>query len=288
MKTCVSSYSFSQYLNRKDMTLPDVIKTASEIGFNAVEFIGFNEELSLAQRIDIAKKLKNIAGDYGIEIPAYLISSNLYKRKSDFDREFDRIKGELEIADALGVSLLRHDETFDKPGIHKKGKSFGLMLPLLVENTLKITEYACGCGIKTCTENHGFTCQDSYRMEQLYNSVNNSNFGLLVDIGNFACVDEDSAMAVSRLAPYAFHVHAKDFFIYPYNSDEKGMLTTRGGSIIDGAAVGTGDIPVERCIKILSLAEYDGFVSIEYEGKEDCIEGIKTGYKNLKSYIEKY
>ncbi len=284
MKTCVSSYSFSQYLNRGDMTLFDCIKKASEIGFDAIEFIGFDEELSLAERISLAKELKSTANDCGIQIPAYLIGSNLFK--SNFDKEFDRIKGEIEIADALGVSLFRHDETFEKPGINKKGKSFGLMLPTLVENTLKVTEYACGCGIKTCTENHGFTCQDSYRMEQLYNSVNNRNFGLLIDIGNFICVDEDSATAVSRLAPYALHAHAKDFLVYPYNSGKDGLLTTRGGNIIEGTAVGNGDIPVERCIKILSLAEYDGFVSIEYEGKGDCIEGITTGYKNLKGYIE--
>jgi len=30
-------------------------------------------------------------------------------------------------------------------------------------------------------------------------------------MGNFACADEESVSAVTRMAPYAFHFHAKDF-----------------------------------------------------------------------------
>ena len=60
-------------------------------------------------------------------------------------------------------------------------------------------------------ENHGFFCQDSDRVELLVNKVAHKNFGLLVDMGNFLCVDEDPAVAVGRCAPYAFNVHVKDF-----------------------------------------------------------------------------
>lgn len=285
MKISISSYSYDQYLKSGKMTLPETIKKSAEIGFEAIEFIDLDKNLSQNERLNLAKELKSTAEGCGIEICAYTIGANLFKTGTEFDREFDRIKAELEIADTLGAKILRHDETFDKPKFGTKAKSFGLMLPLLAENTVKITEYACGCGIKTCTENHGQTCQDSYRMEQLYNAVNNDNFGLLLDMGNFACVDENSAMAVSRLAPYALHVHAKDFIIHPYNSGKDGFRS-RGGNILEGTAIGEGQIPVEQCVKILSLSGYDGIISIEYEGKGDCLEGIKTGYKNLKSYIE--
>ena len=38
-----------------------------------------------------------------------------------------------------------------------------------------------------------------------------------------------------------------------------------------------------RCIAILkSRLGYDGFLSLEYEGTEDCIEGIRRGLENLK------
>ena len=106
-------------------------------------------------------------------------------------------------------------------------------------------------------------------------------------MGNFACADEDSCHAVSKLAPYAFHVHAKDFL--KFESEEaaggKGGFPTRGMNYLVGTSVGYGDIPVEKCIKILKNAGYDGYISIEYEGSEDCIEGIKKGFDKLKSYL---
>ena len=35
----------------------------------------------------------------------------------------------------------------------------------------------------------------------------------------------------------------------------------------------------------MKRAGYDGYLSIEFEGKEDCIYGITTGFANLKKYI---
>jgi hypothetical protein len=43
-------------------------------------------------------------------------------------------------------------------------------------------------------ENHGFFCQDSERVEKLITQVGKENFGALVDIGNFLCVDESPAL----------------------------------------------------------------------------------------------
>ena len=68
------------------------------------------------------------------------------------------------------------------------------MLPTIAANARKVTEYAATLGIKTCSENHGTIAQDSYRVEKLFSAVAHENYGLLVDMGNFACVDEDSAM----------------------------------------------------------------------------------------------
>ena len=37
------------------------------------------------------------------------------------------------------------------------------------------------------------------------------NYGWLVDMGNFLCADDLPVHAVPIAAPYAFHVHVKDF-----------------------------------------------------------------------------
>jgi sugar phosphate isomerase/epimerase len=180
---------------------------------------------------------------------------------------------------------MRHDVCY-KLGKTGLSRSFDLMLPNIRENILRVTEYAAKSGVKTCVENHGYIAQDSDRMERLFNAVNHENFGLLVDIGNFVCVDENPITAVSRLAPYAIHVHIKDMIVSPGGAHDPGTSQTRGCNYFRGTVAGQGSVPVKQCIKILKRAGYDGDYTLEFEGPEDCIYGISKGFDNLKKYME--
>ena len=186
----------------------------------------------------------------------------------------------------MGANMMRHDVcyTLAKTG---NGRSFDRMLPFIAANARKVTEYAETQGIKTCTENHGYIAQDSDRVERLVNAVAHDNYGLLVDMGNFICADENPASAVSRVAPYAFHAHIKDMRVRPEPTEScKNM--TRGGNFFCGTVVGEGDVPVKKCLQILKRAGYDDFVSLEYEGPEDCIEALKDAIMFLRRIQKKY
>ena len=137
-------------------------------------------------------------------------------------------------------------------------------------------------------ENHGFFCQDSERVEKLVNSVANDNFGLLCDMGNFLCADENPVDAFSRVAPNAFYCHAKDFHVKSgMGSDPgEGFFKSRAGNYLRGAIIGHGDVPVVQCLSILKNAGYDGYIAIEFEGLEDCEKGISIGLSNLRRYVE--
>ena len=283
MKISVSSYSFSQYINAGKMTQFDCVAKAKEMGFDAIEFINIVGE-TLEEQKENAAKIKAEAERVGIEINAYTIGANLYhETQEESDKEINRLKEQLDVANVLGVKVMRHDVCWSL-GKTGNARSFDLMLPTIAENARKVTEYAATLGIKTCSENHGFIAQDSDRVERLFNAVNHDNYGLLVDMGNFLCADENPAIAVSRVAPYAIHAHAKDMLVKnkPFDTN---CLITRGGNYLKCVAVGQGDVPVEQCIRILKNAGYDGFLSIEYEGSDDCIEGIALGLKNLRKYI---
>ncbi len=289
MKISVSSYSFSSYINDGRMTQLDTVKAAAELGFSGIEFTSLspNPSPTKEEKLDYARKIKAEAQKYGISIVAYCIGANLYN-ETDEENEaaLKEVFDEVDIAAELGAPIMRHDVTW---GIKfgEKTVSFDCQLPKIAENARKITEYAAKKGIRTCTENHGFVAQDSDRVERLYNAVGHENYGILVDIGNFACADEDSVAAVSRLAPYAIHVHAKDFYITKFGKkNKKGEgLVTRGCNILRGSVIGEGDIPTEQCIAVIKRAGYDGFVSIEYEGSDDCKKALAKGLSNLKSYI---
>ena len=282
MKISVSSYSFMQYIRDGRLSVLDTVAKAHELGFEAIEFIDLPGG-SLEEQKEYAREIRKKADELNMTVNAYTIGGQLYLGSPEADEaEVERLKGQVDVAEILGASVMRHDCIYR---IHKegKGRSFDLMLPTIAENARKVTEYAKGKGIRTCVENHGYIAQDSDRMERLFNAVDHENFGLLVDMGNFSCADEDNVRAVSRVAPYAIHAHAKDMHLSKEPLDGYGQ--TRGCNYFKGAVIGNGDVDVKRCVEILKRAGYDGYLSIEFEGSEDCIESIAKGYDYLKALI---
>lgn len=283
MKISVSSYSFSQALRAGKITLIECVAKAKEMGFDGIEFIDLPGDTLDAQKT-MAAALRAEADRVGIEINAYTIGANLYRdTQEESDAEVQRLCGQLEVAKILGASVMRHDVCY-RLGKTGNSRSFDLMLPTIAANARRVTEYAQTLGIRTCTENHGFIAQDSDRVERLFNAVNHDNYGLLVDMGNFICADENPITAVSRVAPYAIHVHAKDMMVRNVPTGHCRSMT-RGGNYFCGTVIGEGDVPVKQCLTILKRAGYDGYVSIEFEGCGDCIDGIARGLEHLKEYL---
>lgn len=284
MEISVSSYSFSSWLNQGH-TILEAVDKAKDMGFSAMEFIDIPGD-SFEARVSMAKEIHSRLSAYGMHVTAYTISADMYTTGEAFEKQFDHLKRQLEIAKALDAPLMRHDATFQKPGIGA-ARSFDVMLKVMAPNIRTVTEYAMPMGIKTCVENHGYVVQDSERVERLYNAVDHDNFGLLVDMGNFLCADDDPAKAVSRLAPYAIHAHAKDMIFYPGEGHHpgKGVFPTRAGNFLRGTVIGQGSVPVKQCLRSLRMAGFPGALGLEFEGCEDCLLGIERGFVNLKRYL---
>jgi inosose dehydratase len=144
-----------------------------------------------------------------------------------------------------------------------------------------IADYAAHYGITTSVENHGFYIQNSDRVQRLIHAVNRPNFKTTLDVGNFLCVDEDPVAAVKRNLPYASIVHLKDFNTRPsYRNPGEGWMQTLSGNYIRGAIVGQGDIDMWEIIRFIKNSGYDGYISIEFEGMEDCKTGARIGMDN--------
>lgn len=286
MKFSVSSYSFQRLLNSGKYTQLDLIGVAKEMGFDGIEFIDLMPTDGMSD-LEYAAVLRDAAEKAGIEIVAYTIGADFLGEKG-WEAEAQRLFGQVDVAEALGAKLMRHDATGGFKGEDAKYKSFDSALPILANGCRMVTEYAVQKGIATMVENHGYFCQDSVRVEKLVNEVANPNFGLLVDMGNFMCADDEPAKAVGTVAKYAKHVHAKDFHKKSGNGPDPGdgFFRTRGGDYLRGAVVGHGDVPVYQCVQTLKRSGYNGYVTIEFEGVEDNEWAIKTGLENLKKYAE--
>ena len=224
----------------------------------------------------------------GIEIANYTIGADFLKGSDcDLDAEIARVKGEVDIAEILDSPGMRHDASGGWPPEHTGPKSFEAALPRLAQGCRQVTEYAAEKGIRTMVENHGRFCQDSIRVEQLVTAVDHENFGVLIDMGNFLCADDDPTIAVGRLMPYGFHCHAKDFHVKSGSevNPGKGWFESRAGNYLRGAIIGHGNVPVLQCLKIMRRDGFDGVLSIEYEGIEDVLMGIQVGHDNLRQMV---
>ena len=284
MKIGVSSYSFSKHIKSTGCNYIDICNLAKEFGFDGIEFVdldfkGFN---ITTDPMATAKEIRAHCEAIGLEVIAYTVGANFLCE--DQEAEIERLCRCVDVCEALGAKVMRHDVCYALP---KETRftwqdAVGVMAPAI----RRVSEYAAAHGIRTCTENHGYIFQAPERVETLIRAVNYENYGWLIDIGNFLCADADPLRATVSAAPYAFHVHAKDFL---YKSADTpmpdGFFKTAGKNFIRGTVIGHGVVPVVACMNVLKDSGYNGYVSVEFEGMEECLPAIKSGLSFLKKII---
>ena len=278
MKTSVSTYSFGKYV--ESLGIYGVIDKAAEMGFEGIEFVE-----SGWSNVDLCElqKIGEYAAEKGLVRASFCVGADFINGSGgDTAAEIEAVKAKVDKAAALGVANMRHDVA-SQPRGRKINIGYDDCLPIMAEAIREVTKYAEQKGVGTMTENHGYFSQDAARVEKLINTV----VPALVDLGNFMCADEDPWKSVAIMAPYAKHVHAKDFFlksgmeVHPGS----GWFQTRAGDYLRGTIVGHGDAHICQSIQTLKKNGYDGFISIEFEGCEDNLLGISWGLENLKKFI---
>ena len=129
MKIGVSSYSFSRLVRSGEMAQIDVIAKTKEIGFDVIEFsaISVPEGKNLP---DYAKELREEADKVGIDIVNYTIGADFLRGSNgDVQAEIERVKGEVDVAEILGVPGMRHDASGGWPADHVGPPEAGRGLP---------------------------------------------------------------------------------------------------------------------------------------------------------------
>ena len=282
MNIGVSSYSFKKLLN-SGKNYFEICDQASEMGYDGIEFIDLSLQHGTGQTTveALAEELRAHCEEKGLKIVAYTVAADfLCGRDVPAADEPVRVKKCVDIACLLGAKILRHDAFWKVQGVRSWQEAVQRVAPGIRE----VAEYAAQKGVRTCTENHGLVMQDSARVEQLILEVNHPNYGWLVDIGNFLCADEEPRHAVGVAAPYAVHAHVKDFIFKSGTEDmpEGSWITTRGGNYIRGTVVGHGVVPVRPCVNILKRSNYQGYLSVEFEGAEEPLEALKQALAYLR------
>jgi len=180
---------------------------------------------------------------------------------------------------------MRHDVA-SRPIRETTVAQFEEDLPALVQACQTVADYAAKFGIVTSVENHGYHMQASERVQRLVLAVDRANFRTTLDIGNFLCVDEDPVAAVKNNLPLASMVHFKDFYRRPPKlSLGQGWFPSKAGYQLRGAILGHGDIDIPAVAALVKESGYDGFISLEFEGMEECRTGSAIGLENLRRFL---
>ena len=276
MKIGVSSYSFSKYMQQTGADYFAVCDLAKKMGYDAIEFIDLSLEVQPAGSLaELAKAIRRHCEEIDLPIAAYTVGADFLRPD-----EARAVMEKVDIADALGAKVLRHDAAWSLP----EGMDWRELIEKIAPDIRRVTEYAAQKGIRTCTENHGYILQDAERVETLIRAVNHPNYGWLVDMGNFLCADDQPVHAVPIAAPYAFHVHVKDFLYKPADAENpgQGWFPSRNGSYLRGTVAGHGVVPIRRCLQTLKNAGYDGVVSYEFEGMEENLPALEAALAFLR------
>ncbi|WEK55260.1 MAG: sugar phosphate isomerase/epimerase [Candidatus Cohnella colombiensis] len=278
MKLGISTYCFWQEMSKGQLDILDAVELIARMGGEHVEVVPMGYDFTKTP--ELLPVFKRRASDAGIDISNYAIGANFSGLDDEaYLLEIERVKREVDIAAQLGVTLMRHDVAYSND---ISIRQFLMELPRLAEACRAIADYAAPLGITTSVENHGFYVQASDRVQALVNEVNRDNFKTTLDIGNFVCVDEEPIVAVAKNLPFASIVHVKDFYRRSFNPGE-GWFQSAGGQYLRGAITGQGDIDIRTILKHLKQSGYNGYLSLEFEGMEPCVQATQISLDNVRN-----
>lgn len=284
MKIGLSTYSLLDAINAGEMDVLDVVEWIADNGGEHMEIVPYG--FTLVDNIELADAVREKAKEVGIELSNYALPGNFVQEtEEEFEQEVARLKEHVDLIHRMGIKHMRHDViAFSLPPEKRTIAHFEESLPKIVEGSQRIADYAAQFGITTTIENHGAAVQHSDRVQRVIQAVDRPNFKTTLDIGNFLCVDEDPIVGVKKNLPYASLIHFKDFYIRPFDQNPGGgkWFRTANDNYLRGAIVGQGDINIRTIVKLIKDSGYDGYVTLEFEGMEECREASRIGMENLK------
>ena len=133
-----------------------------------------------------------------------------------------------------------------------------------IEAMEECCEYAGAKGIFLGLENHGGLVAEPAGMLEILEGVKSPWLGVNLDTGNFHT--DDPYRDLAKVAPWAVNVQVK-VEMRPRGAKKKSPAN------------------LERVVAILREVNYQGFVVLEYEAKEDPMTAIPHHLENLRSAI---
>jgi sugar phosphate isomerase/epimerase len=259
MKLSLAAYSFREALAgaKKTMTLDDFVDLASTYDIEAVEPTSYY--FPDPPTPEYCRSLRRHAFLQGLAISGTAVRNTFtYPPGAQLDKEIDHVKRWIDLAAELHAPSIRIFA-----GNLQKGTSEADARRWCVDAIHRACEHAATRGVFLALENHGGIVTTPEQMLAIVREVKSEWFGVNLDTGNFRGADPYAELA--RLAPYAVVVQVKTEI-----------------SINNGQRQ---EADFARLVKILRDVSYRGFVTLEYEAREDARSAVPKYLQTLRKLI---
>jgi len=267
----VSTYSYWRFRDDTKLPIVDCIDLAAEAGFDAVEVlqIQMRDESNAAMQAIKQRAFRNGLSLCGLSTHQSFVSPDPDFRQRNIDHTIKCI----EMAYAMGIPTIRvntgrwgtsanFDELMANRGIEPRlpGHTDDEGFAWVRDGFERCLPAAEKCGVVMGLENHWGLGRTAEGVLRVINDVDSPWLRATLDTGNFL---EDQYRQYQMLAPEAVLVQAKTYF--------------------GGGTWYTLEIDYDRVAKILRDAGYTGYVSLEFEGKEDHSSAIAKSLDLLRT-----
>lgn len=272
IKLSVSSYSYWHFKGDK-YPIEKVIDEAARMGLDGIDIL---HRQMAGEDNAYLQKLKRHAFENGIALTCLSIHQGfVFPDKAERQKNVEHTLHCIELAAKMGIPSMRLNtgrwntiKSFDEfmknrgqePAIagFSEDDAFGWCIESVAECVKRAEEL----GVLLALENHWGLAATPQGMLRIHQAINSPWLQLLMDTGNFL---ENPYDKLEIIAPKTCFVQAKTYY---------------GGGVWYSL-----DLDYERIVNILKKVNYQGYISIEFEGNETAESGVRKSVEMLRKYI---
>ncbi len=272
----VSTYSFWRFNDDSKLSMEDCIDKAARYGFDAVELL----RIQMPDECEhgYLQKLKHMAFANGMCLCGMSTHQD-FVTPDAADREANvKLTADLlEMAYSLGIPTIRVNtgrwgtsKDFDDLMAHKgiepnlEGYSDDDGFKWVIDCFEKLVPVAEKCGVVMGLENHWGLGRTAEGVLRIVNAINSPWLQVTLDTGNFL---ERRYEQLEMIAPKTAFVQAKTYY--------------------GGGKWYTLETDWDRIVGMLQKVGYHGYISLEFEGKEDYETAIPKSLELLRTVFGK-
>jgi len=253
------AYSFRKEFAAKKMTYETLIRSVSEWGLDGIDttvywFPDPPDDPFLAS-------LRRTAYKHGVSLYSIAVRARLCQPTPELQNaEVENVKKWVDVAQKVGAT---HVRVFG--GSIPKGASETQAIAWAVEVLKRSAEYAGSKGVLLGVEDDGGLTTTAEPTVAIVKQTDSPYVGINLDTGNFP---KNGYSQVALCLPYATNVHFK--------------------VSVGGAEGMQQKADSARHIRMFAKAGYKGYISLEYEDKEDAETAVPRLAAELRKGVRKY